>query len=353
MRRSFLAFALIFISAVPAWAQDELLRSCVGQADALTGVPASIKGQYGFMCAQVTNAFTNVQPSVGIAFSGGNPVLGTGTTIGTRLGLIPRVSVTARANVAFADVPDVLKYSASISDEGRLGPMDKLGVPVASVQGDVAIGLFNGLSLGPLVSGLGSVDLLGSVAILPEISDVGLGAAVTNLGIGARVGILRQGILMPGLSVSGMYRRMSDVSFGDVAAGDPAQISANLETLSLRAVMSKGLLAFDFAVGAGYDRYTSDLGLDWIMIYESGGESIPLNGRIDGELTTAAWNVFGDVALNLLFLNLVGEIGYQKATDVLDTEDLRNAGLPTDQKLTTDELKGGRFFGSIGLRISI
>src|SRR5690606_29946809 len=108
---------------------------------------------------------------------------------------------------------------------------------------------------GPMVGGLGSIDLLGSVAFLPTIDEVGLSRSIMNYGAGARVGLLRQGTLVPGISISGMYRRMGAVAFGDVndpVDPDPGEFATNLETLSVRGVISKGILIFDLAVGAGY-----------------------------------------------------------------------------------------------------
>ena len=360
MRRYIIALALLVLSATPARAQEELLQSCARAAPSQS-VPEPVGDQFRFLCAQVVHAVGNVQPSVGIAFSGGNPVLGTGSTLGRRMGVFPRISVSARANVALADVPDLFDgYSAQLGDGAeRLGAVQAVGAPVASIQGDIAIGLFNGLSLGPAVGGFGAVDLLGSVAFVPRFEEAGLTDAITNIGAGARIGLLQQGLIAPGISVSAMYRRMGEVSFGDVSAGDPGAFSSDLRTLSLRGVVSKGILLFDLAVGAGYDRYTSDMQLDWLLtcatsecLSANGGSAVTLRGDIAGEMTTAAWNVFGNFSLNLLMLHLVGEVGYQKSMEPITLDDLRNAGLP-EQPYTTEALEGGRLFGSVGLRISL
>ncbi|MBI4408216.1 MAG: hypothetical protein HY561_00825, partial [Gemmatimonadetes bacterium] len=142
----------------------------------------------------------------------------------------------------------------------------------------------------------------------------------------------------------------------------------NLSTLSLRAVASKGILFLDFAVGAGYDKYSSDLSFDWQLRCQTNSCRAATGGTsdlilrpskdgitaapVEGELETAAWNVFGDVALNFLMLNIVGELGYQKSTDVIGLDELRAANLK-DQDLTKEDLKGGRFFGSFGVRIQL
>jgi hypothetical protein len=215
-----------------------------------------------------------------------------------------------------------------------------------------------------MMGGLGAVDLLGSVSYVPVVEAIGLTEEIINVGIGARVGILQQGLLLPGISVSGMYRTMlDDVAFGSIAAdGDPAEFSTSLSTLSLRAGISKGLLMFDLAAGAGYDRYSSDVSFDWELNCPASrcGDDYTLitrnpdGGRgVAGSLTTAAWNVYGNAGLSMLLLNIVGEIGYQKAMDVIDAARLRDAGLGSaNQTPTTDALDGGRFFGSIGVRLT-
>ncbi|MBI4545489.1 MAG: hypothetical protein HY703_09860 [Gemmatimonadetes bacterium] len=361
-RSTILAFALLGWLAAPALAQDKLLGKCKAQQGP-ANLPEDARGQFQFLCAQVVNTITGAQPAVGIAFSGGNPVLGTGTTLGTRLGSIPRISVTARANLAAAQAPKLFQnFAALITDnQGALKAMETTGLPVGSLQADVSIGVFNGFSLAPMVGGVGAVDVLGSVAFIPKIERVGIQETIRNIGGGLRVGVLKQGLLAPGVSVTGMYRRMSDVSFGPdtLDAGHPGNFRSDLQTVSLRAVASKGILMLDFAVGAGYDRYSSDVAFGWFL--ECGkndckkannGKSIAATGQVSGELQTNAWNVFGDVALNLLLLNVVAEVGYQKATELLDVDDLRKHNLK-QQQLTREDLSGGRLFGSFGLRLAL
>ena len=356
----------IGLLASPAAAQDDLLSSCAGiqteyfiagaESPFRPGQADDIDQQVRFLCGQGVSALTSVQPTIGIGFSGGNHVLGTATTIGRRLGLFPRISVTARANGALAEVPNLLDgFNAELDSDGQLPPMENSLFPFGSLQGDVQLGLFNGLSAGP-VGGLGSIDLLGSVSVIPALEETGLAEHIINWGAGARIGILRQGLVMPGVSVSGMYRNMGEVSFGSVDDGDPAQFATDLSTISLRGAISKGLLAFDFAAGGGYDIYTSNPRFDFEVVCppsECGGVEMTVRPEeeIAGELRTAAWNVFANAGLSMLIVNVIGEVGYQKATEVITADDLREAGLP-DQPPTVEELGGGRLFGSLGVRFT-
>lgn len=354
MRRFIFAAVLVCLSAAPARAQGDLLQSCVQPLPNHPGLPSEVTDQFQQMCGQVVSAFSAMQPGVGIAFSGGNPVLGTGSTLGMRLGLMPRVSISARANIARAEMPGLFDNYKAAFDEGGLPQMERVGIPLGSLQVDAAVGVFNGFPLG-----LGAVDLLGSVSFVPKVTEIGLTESIMNYGGGARIGILKQGLLLPGVSVSGMYRSMGTIGFGDLAT-DPGSISSNLKNLSLRAVASKGLLIVDLAVGAGYDRYTSDLDLGWKLACDiaecrdaNNGQPLTLSSEINGKLTTAAWNVFADAGIDLFLLRIVGEVGYQKSMDPIGIDELRQADIPVGQPLTSETLRGGNLFGSIGLRFTI
>lgn len=353
------ALAFLVFTAPPVRGQGDLLESCA--TPRVGDFPIEVNAHITQLCSQVVGAIADMQPSVGIAFSGGNPVLGTGSTMGTRLGMIPRVSVTARANAAWVDIPDVFAAGVGVvtPENPTVAPLGTVGLPVPAVQGDVAVGVFNGLDVGPTIGGLGSIDLLGSVTYVPQVEDFGLSEAIMNIGVGARVGILQQGLVMPGVSVSGMYRAMGGVQFGFIeedGSGDPASFAANLQTWNVRGVVSKGLLMLDLALGAGYDAYTSDVDMAWQLecsipeCLESGASHI--TNAAEGTVETGAWNVFGNVALNLLMVNVVGELGYQKAMDRIDAEALDAIDADPDG-FTTEELSGGRLFGSIGVRIAL
>ena len=378
MRRNALfAIALATVCASPLQAQDgeDLLSSC----SALTAQDIDIQNEnpvlsenaedaaeqvideVRFLCSTVATTLSALQPTIGIGFSGGNPTLGMGGTLGTRFGLVPRFSVTARVNAALTEVPDIFdEFESSLGEGEQFDSLPTRSIPLGAIQGDVAIGVFNGITLVPMLGGLGSIDLLGSVAFIPVIDEVGLEDAIISYGGGARIGILKGGLLAPGLSVSGMYRRISEVQFGDVEEEDPGEFATDLSTLSLRAALSKGFAMFDFVVGAGYDKYSSNPNFNFSVQCQTDecrfastnpasqeGLTLTMAENIEGEVETAAWNVFGNVGMSLLLVNLVAEIGYQQATDVLTGEDLEG------RALTEEELGEGHLFGSLGLRLTL
>ncbi|HEX6590144.1 MAG TPA: hypothetical protein VF039_14155 [Longimicrobiales bacterium] len=375
MRRNALfALALTAVCVTPIQAQDgeRLIDTCqglaVGDVDVQNENPAApqvaidaavseIIDEVQFLCSNVATTLSTLQPTIGITFSGGNPTLGMGGTLGTRFGLIPRFSVTARVNAAYAEGPDFEEFASQVGEGEELPPAETRGIPLGAIQGDVAIGVFNGITLVPMLGGLGSIDLLGSVSFIPVIESVGLEEAIVSWGVGARVGILKGGLLAPGLSVSGMYRKLGEVQFGDIEDEDPGEFAMDLSTLSLRAALSKGFAMFDFAVGAGYDKYSSDPAFNFAVECQTNecvaasadgsGITVTMAEDISGDVSTAAWNVFGNVGLSLLLFNLVGEVGYQQATDILTGGDVDG------RTLTEEEIGEGRFFGSLGLRLTL
>ena len=348
------------LAAAPAAAQEDLLSACSGVTISwFPGPPAlapeGLDNEFRYLCGQVVSVLAAVQPAVGIAFTGGNPVLGTATTLGRRFGGLPRVSITARATGALVDMPDLLDgFQAELGSNDELAALGSERLPLGSLQGDVAIGLFNGFSLGPTAGGLGAIDLLGSISYVPTIDDIGLTEEIVNWGVGARVGILKQGLMLPGVSVSGMYRSMGQVRFGDLAE-DPATFSTDLSAVSLRAEASKGFLALNLGVGAGYDLYRSDVSFNWELTCPAttctpeatGSPTSPVSGRLE----TAAWNIHGNVGVGLALINLVAELGYQKPTDAVGAADLQEAGLP-NRPPAVEDLDAGRIFGGIGVRLS-
>lgn len=355
MRRFIAVMVLLAAATAPANAQSALLDDCAAltASTAPPAVQSLIQSQNQVLCAQVVTTLQSLQPTVGIAFSGANPTLGSASTIGTRFGFIPHISLTARANIAPVDMPNMFNGFDATLTTSQLPVMGTSKVPLASLQGDVAVGLFNGLSFGPALKGLGAVDLLGSVAVVPAAKKAGIDNTIFNYGAGARVGIIKQGILMPGVSISGMYHHMPAVTFGDMNAGDPAQFTTNLSTFSLRGMVSKGLMVVDLAAGAGYDIYKSNMNMYWVLNCSTAvcATDLSFPGQISGSIKTAAWNVFADAGISLLLLHVVGEVGYQKPTSVIGAADLQNANLPS-QQLVSKDLGGGRLFGSVGLRIT-
>lgn len=293
----------------------------------LTAACQPVTPELSALCRDVIAGLQVVQAEAGILLAGGNPVLGTASPVGTRFRFIPRFYLGGRVNLVFVDVPNII-------DPGLSGT---LGFPAAMPQLDVAVGLFNGFSPDATLGGLLAVELLGSLSAVILPGGEGFQNNATGLGIGARLGVLRESFTAPGISISGMYKWTSRAQFGDVGAGDAAQFSSDLRVLSLRGGVSKSFLVLGLAGGLGWDRYMGDVAFALAGPTGSTIEIIPESNRT--ELTTERWSAFVNLSFIMLFFSIVGELGWQEAGTLVIS--------------TGDEIESGNLFGAIGVRLSL
>ena len=289
---------------------------------------AAFAGNPERICTAAVDATRALHPLLGVLISGGNPVLGTGGPLGAG-----HVSITARVNTIEVALPR-LSYDGSSSTVPR---GQEVYAPAPIVE--AAVGVYSGLP-----SGLLAVDALGSAQLVPagvfddfrvdpdarRIGDVALG-----LGIGARVGLLRESAALPGVSVSAMRRDLPAITYGDVTAGDEFQYAVNLRATNLRLVASKQFTALDLAAGLGWDKYTGDA----LIQVGDVGFGVP---DVPVELSNSRVQAFANVGLGLGVARLVAEGGYLGGKD---------------QDLTTDfedlDTTDGKFFAGLGLRLGL
>ncbi|MEX1183440.1 MAG: hypothetical protein WEF86_09405 [Gemmatimonadota bacterium] len=316
-----LVAALLPLLALPAATSGQTMRS---QCAAAVG-----PGVQNF-CGNVTDAALILQPRLGLAASGGNPVPGTASTLGMRIGSTPRFSLGLRATAADVGLPPVERVASD-------GDVDFL---VGSVSMDAAVGVFEGFSLLPTVGGFASVDLLGSIGVVPLSRGENFdGDASVTWAVGAQVGLLRESFTAPGVTVSGMYRRLGDVTYGDATLADrDAFFSLTDHSVkSLRATVGKRVLGFGLLAGAGYDRYTGD-----VMGSVRDGLPIDPDRTVDfGEssLSQSRTSFFGNASFTLIILNMAVELGWQEGGDA-DGD-------------ATERLEDGSVFGGVSVRLVI
>lgn len=306
-------------------------------------------------CTVVAQAVDAAQPQLGILMAGGNPILGTASTGGVRLGLIPRVSVTARVNVVAARLPD-------IREELQGGEnVQEFAVPAPAVGANVSLGLTQGFSVAPMIGGFGAIDLLGSVSVLPLSLLDDFGDNAFSWGAGARVGLIRESFVTPGVSVSLMYRNLGDVAFGDVCSGtetpavenrsvcsvnddeqDFGEIEFGLSNLSARAAVSKRLLGLGLTAGVGYDKFETDA--DFAFRAPTGpGGSDQVFRYSDIAVDNDRWSAFLDASFTVLVASLIAEVGWMQGSDAI-------ADFPSTSDFDPSE---GTWFGSLGARLSL
>lgn len=320
-------------------------------------------------CYTVAQAVESAQPQLGIVLTGGNPTLGTASTGGIRLGILPRVSATAKANLVFVRLPDILAESAGSAAQTL---NDATGIPVPALSGTASVGVWPGISVAPTVGGVGAVDLLGSATWLPlgsfDVEGFSADTPDFSYGLGARLGLLRESFTMPGLSLSLMYHRLGTVSYGDVCGepllggvtqerdgytaavgpcasveGDPGEFAVDLSNWSTRAAVSKRLLGLGLTAGVGYDRFSSDAAFGFRTRCASGGPEHCF-ARFSGlEVDNDRWSGFVNGSFSLLMATLAAEVGWLQG-------DAPISGFPAASDFDPEN---GTFFGSVGLRLAL
>lgn len=354
------------LAPVAVQGQGRGLAAACGQADDVVYHTCNVAAQ----------AVEAAQPQVGLLITGGNPTLGTASTGGLRLGVLPRVSATAKVNLVFASVPDLREVRVAPNDAISY---DEMTIVAPALSGTVTVGLLPGVTVAPTVGGIGAVDLLASAAWVPlrALGDDGFRSASADVawGGGVRVGLLRESFTMPGLSLSAMYHRLGTVQWGRICpariatstnsgpgytleeglcfdeaatspdAGDLGEFAFDLSSWSTRAAASKHLLGLGLSAGVGYDRFSSDLGIG--VRGNRSFEVIPANAyaRItDAELSQGRWSAFVDGSFSVLVATFAVEAGWMQGGDAI-------SGYPSE---SSDFDPGeGTFFGSIGVRVAL
>ena len=288
---------------------------------------APLAAQCNTDCQRAEDAVKAFHPVAGIIVSGGNPVLGSGGTLGG----LGHFFISARVNAVKVALP-----STSTSDTTSTSAV----VPAPVVE--AGLGLWDGLG-----GGLLSVDALASATLLPttQISNLSVDSGATKigklalgLGYGARIGIIRGHFLIPSVSVSVMRRTLPRLRYGtlgSVLSPDSAfSFDTDLQATNFRVTAGMHLLLLDVAAGVGYDVYTSNAHVSY---YNSPAttatDTLNLNNKREV--------VFLDAGINLLLLKVVGEVGYQTGKD--QTLSTNYQGL---------DPKAGHVFGGVGVRIS-
>lgn len=283
------------------------------------------------LCRDVVASVQLLQPDLGIALASANPVLGTASPIGTKFRFIPRVYIGGRINFVWAGIPDVLDYPDDPSAAGTRS----FSVPMPQI--DVSVGIFDGFRVGSTLGGFGSVELLGSLGPMILPAGEGFENDATGLGLGARIGLLRESFTAPGISVSGEYQWTGRIRYGNVAQGDDAQFGMDLEAASFRLGLSKSFVAIGLALTIGWDHYQSEV--DFGVAGSDGGLVAVVPQDSPASLSAGRWLAAVDVSYIVLFLNIALEAGWQE-----------------QERLTTssgDEITSGNFFGALGIRVSL
>lgn len=344
-----LTVALLAASALPAAAQpSELTAPC-----------RDLSGQAQTFCYAAAQAAESAQPQLGMLIAGGNPTLGTASASGLRLslGLLPRVTASVKGNVVFVRLPDVLARQAG----GAAAQVNRvLGVPAPALSGTASVEVFPGFNPPlPFISGIGSVDVLGVATWLPfrtfSVDGFQDGPQDFSLGLGARVGLLRESFVLPGVSVSLMRHRLGEVRFGSVCPdgevggicpptadrGDVGEFAFDVTNWSTRLIASKRIFGLGLTAGLGQDRVSSDVG--YAFRYPGAADVTQVRRVSDVPLSETRTSAFVNGSLTLLVATLAAEGGWMRG------------GTPVegfDAGASDFDPRRGTFFGSLGVRVA-
>jgi hypothetical protein len=167
-------------------------------------------------------------------------------------------------------------------------------LPLPVLVGNV--GLFPGLSLGPTVGGVGGVDAQVRFGMIPSVADIDDGATI--VGVGAKLGLLRDSITMPAASLSVSWTKMSQLGFVfEPVAGGEVKPQFELSTLSMHFDVSKNLVFFTPYAGVGWSKHTLD---SEFTIDVAGYELVSESYSTD----TSTTRFYGGLELGLLLMRL-------------------------------------------------
>lgn len=317
MRRILVASLALAAVVLPASAQDPN-SNCVGR-------PITVADA----CEKATDLFNYMMPQLGTSLVGGSHTLGIGTTLGG----FPHFAIALRGNAIRGNLPDLGSVNVGITGSTRtnIGTTDQiLGLPGV----DFALGVYKGFPLG--VTRVGGVDLIGSVTYIPDVETdevtIATDGGSTKIGLGARVGILEQSVVVPGVSFSYLVRDLPTLGMS-AAAGNAnfAITDFSVKSKSWRLAAQKNLLIFQVGAGVGQDTYES-------------GAAIAVTG-VGAMTTTVAQEItrtsmYGSLGFNLLVAKIVAEVGQVSGGDVNTFNTFAEAA------------DKSRLYGSLGIRIS-
>jgi hypothetical protein len=289
---------------------DDLVSACRGAGGGLAHCSAAAVGSQA------------LQGQVALLAGLGSEIGGTSTTLATRIGGGPRLTVGARLGVAPLSLPDP-------TDETALG---EAGSITPAVHVDGALGLFDGFRLMPTVGGFLSVDIFGRAAFPRLLRSDGFDGDATSLTGGVRVGLLREGFTVPGVSVSVSRRWVGSASFGSPGT-DPVAFEVDPSVTSFRATVGKDVFAVEWLAGVGRDDVSGRA-----TAYVSNGAAGTSTSSAD--LASSRWIYFGGAAMTWgVILNVGVEAGWAEGFDPVLAYTGRSSAME------------GTPFGSLSLRL--
>lgn len=333
MKRRIASLLAAVAFALPAAAQGQVSPGCQNA------------GNLQDACQKATDLFKYMSPQLGAVIAGGNTILGQGGALGG----LPHFTIGVRGTLLTGNLPKVDQNPPNVNPgtaqaSSYTTSTQILGFPAV----DGAIGVFGGLPLG--LTSVGAVDLLVNAAYVPNVNANNISVAPKQnlqFGVGARLGLLQESILVPGVSVSYIHRGLptttiTATSKAGSAATDTLQVKdLSLATDSWRLTASKSFILFGLAAGVGQDRYKNSTDI-YTSIYRNTvlGVVNP-TGTFKADQNLTRTNAFVDGYVSLLMLKIVGELGMVQGGTVNTYNTFDKAA------------DASRVYGAVGLRIGM
>lgn len=318
---------------VASFAVAALTMSAPASASAQQACGAGSDPQAADACATGADFLRYMAPQLGTSLVGGSHTLG----IGTNLGGLFHFAIAVRANAVMGSLPDIDNLGVGTPSQRNYAVKDQyLGLPTV----DFALGLTKGFNLG--VTRIGGIDLIGGATYVPEVTEDDFSVTAPDgslsIGYGARVGLLQQSALIPGVAFSWMKRDMPTLDMVTTTDGGDQLAINNLaiKSTSWRLSAQKNFFLFQFGAGFGKDNY--DFDADVAATVDDGGT--PRTGSFNAAQAMTRTTMYGSLGLNLFLIKVVGEVGQVSggSAPTYHTYDT-----PADAK---------RMYGTVGVRIS-
>jgi hypothetical protein len=277
------------------------------------------------VCLSTALAVQALLGHVGGAAGLGSDVPGTASNLGMRLGTNPRVSVALRASGRRVSMP-------LLSDPTGIG---RKTFTVPAYHATIAVGLLDGFRIMPTVGGFLSIDVFGQVSIISVHESRGLGDRVTAYSVGARIGLVREGFTVPGVSMSVARRIIDSATNGATDMGDAAQFSIDPSVTSVRATVGKDLYGVEVMAGFGWESYYTDAVIG--VIDGQGGLAV---GRAPLDVSRALYFVGGGMTFRVV-LSASVEVGFAQGYD------------PLPGYVGAYDARGRTPFGTLAFRLTI
>ncbi len=319
--RAAAVLALVGAVALPAHAQS---ASCAAQ-------PLQLQDA----CQKASDLFAFLAPQLGASLAGGNATLGQAGNLGG----VGHFTFGVRVSGLKGELPDLGDASVGITGaQAETFQVDDQWVALPTA--DPSIGIFGGIPVG--LTSIGGIDLLASGSWVPEVDgdDVSLRTpeGQFSFGFGARVGLVEESAVAPGVSVTYLRRSLPEVAVDALVEDDSLGVSdAKLTVDSWRLVAGKSFAMFGLSGGIGQDRY--DAGASVSAVVNEGGDRHPTTTPAAFSQKLTRTNAFADLSMNLAVMRLVLEVGRVWGDDA-----------PTFNTFAGTSPTEPRLYGSVGLR---